>query len=622
MQKTILPFYFVVTVLCILFFIYWPNLSGPFLLDDDTNIQPLIAETYSPSTIWHSIAKDGFSPQGRPVSKLSLVTTLMAHGNSPWAFKYHNLQIHLLIAVLLFWLAGRLLQSVYPPKSAWWMAAFTSVLWAISPIQVSTVLYPVQRMAQLPALFTVLGLLTISFAWSAVIKQQYKKTFFLLLILFPTSLFLAILSKENGVLLLIYCLLLGFLLPIKSANLTVYGRRILLFFTRGLIALLILGGLYFVLHWDRYTNYSGRNFNLTDRLLTQINVLVFYIKMILLPHVKEMTLFHDDFPITRSLNLHTIVSGVFLTMLLLGSWLARQRYPIITFGILWFFVSHLVESTVIPLEMIFEHRNYLAIFGLMLAATFSVNQLPITNSLKVFIGLLAIMLLLAMTAVRSHTWKTEDLLYQVNLQDHPNSARTHTTYANVLLKKHLLNKARQHLQKAIELQPFEAGAVLHLYATYCHEHKMPTKLVNKAIQILSETPISAYGLSSINALNQRKNANQCPVLSHAVLMQLINSAILYSKNHLNHGLEYLYRLKAQALIINHDLNGGTEYFNKAFMINKNTDVLFELVDFQIGAGQFSDARQNLNKLRHIDKTLHIDKAKIEFFEDLLEKHEQ
>ena len=621
MQKT-LPFCFVIAILFILFFIYWPNLSGPFLLDDNTNIQPLITETYSSSTIWHSIAKDGFSPQGRPVSKLSLVTTLMAHGNSSWAFKYHNLQVHLLIALLLFWLAGRLLQNIYDVKSAWWMAAFTSVLWAISPIQVSTVLYPVQRMAQLPALFTVSGLLTLSFAWSAVVKQRYKKTLFFLLVLFPICLFLAVFSKENGVLLLIYSLLLGFLLPINSANLTTSGRHILFFFRRGLITILILGGLYFALHWDRYINYSGRNFNLTDRLLTQINALVFYIKMILLPHVKEMTLFHDDFPITRSLNLHTIVSGAFLSMLLLGSWLARKRYPVITFGILWFFVSHLVESTVIPLEMIFEHRNYLAIFGLMLAATFSVNQLPITNSLKVFIGALVIMLFLAMTAIRSHTWKTEDLLYQVNLQDHPDSARTHTTYANVLLKKGLLDKARQHLQKAIELQPFEAGSVIHLYTTYCHEPEMPDELANKAVKILSENPVSAYGLTALNILSQRKNTHQCPVLSHAVLMRFLNSAILYSKNHSNNGLEYLYRLKAQALIINHDFNGGTEYFNKSFMINKNTDVLFELVDFQIGAGFFSAARNNLNRLRQIDKTLHIDKAKIEFFENLLKKHEQ
>jgi len=612
------PFYFLIGILAIVFIIYWPNLSGPFLLDDITNIQPLITDNYTIDSIWHSISQQGIGPQGRPVSKLSLVSTLAFHGNSSWAFKYHNLLIHLLIALLLFWLFGRLLQYQFDNSKAWQISALASIFWAIMPLHVSTVLYPVQRMAQLSALFTVTGLLFLSFAWQAYITQHYKKTIFFCFIAFPGTLLLATLSKENGVLLLFYTLLLGFIVPIKD-NIKLNNQRIFYAFLIFITAPIILGSLYLITHWNQFINYSGRSFSLADRLLSQANIVIYYLKMICLPRLKDMTLFHDDFPITRSLDAKTFLSILTLAILISSAWLVRKRYPIIAFGVFWFFTGHLLESTIIPLEMIFEHRNYLASFGIMLILAFLIIQLPVTKPLRYIISSSIIIIFLAMTVIRSHAWSNDELLHRINLQDHPGSARTQINYANILLEKNLLNEARQYLKTAIAIKPFEAGTVLHLYTTYCYAEKMPEQLIEKSLKILSNHPISAYGLSAINILNQRKNNQQCPALSSKTLISLIDTAINNKKS--ESSLEHLYRLKAQAFVINGKFNQAVKFFKKSYLTNHNAEILIELLDFQIGSGFFSDAHQTLKKLREIDKSLHKDRYKLDFLEKRLKSLE-
>ncbi len=616
--KKTASFYAVISILAVVFILYWPNLRGPFLLDDITNIEPLLSKTYTLDSIWHAISRQGIGPQGRPLSKLSLLTTLVFHGNASWAFKYHNLLIHLLIALLLFWLFGRLLENSFKRSSAWNMAALAAIFWAITPLHVSTVLYPVQRMTQLSALFTVAALLILSFAWQALTSQQYRKTLFLCFVVFPGSLLLAVLSKENGILLFFYSLTLGFLLPIKN-NITPDNQRIFQAFLIFVSAPVFLGTLYLITHWGQFVNYSGRTFSLTDRLLSQANIVVYYIKLICLPQLKDMTLFHDDFPITRTLDTKTFLSIVMLTGMICSAWLVRKRYPIITFGIFWFFVGHLLESTVIPLEMVFEHRNYLASFGFMLILAFIIHSLPIIKNLKYIIAGLIIVLFISMTAIRSHTWQNDELLFRVNLQDHPASARTHINYANILLNKNALPEARKQLQEAIDLKPFEAGTVVHLYTTYCYANNMPEHLVKKAESILSNYPISAYGLSAINILNQRKNTNKCPALSMTTVFNLINTAIDNERS--KSSLEHLYRLKAQAYVINGDFSKAVQFFKASYLTNHNTEILIELLDFQIGSHLFSDAHNTLNKLRKIDSRLHKDRYKLDFFEEQLKKLE-
>ncbi len=618
MFKAINAFFLFVTILTILTVVYWPNLSGHFLLDDYINIEPLKAKKYTFDSIWHSVTKEGIGPHARPVSKFSLITTLAFHGSSSWGFKYHNLITHLLIALLLFWLSGRLLQNHVNYNKAWFIAALASVLWVVSPIQVSTVLYPVQRMAQLAALFTVSGLLNLSFAFESLKKKRNKAAILFGFIIFPLTLLLASFSKPNGLLLLPHALLLGFVLPFyKNTHLLKsYIFRTLLFF---IILPIILGTSYLLLYWDQLIDFSMRNFNLQDRLLTQINVVVFYLKLILLPQLSDMALFHDDFPITRTLNITTIFSGLTLLILIVSAWLIRNKKPFLTFGVFWFFVAHLMESTIFNLEMVFEHRNYLASFGLMLVLAVSISQLTISNSIKYTICFFSVVILISMTSIRSNTWRNDALLYQVTMQDHPRSSRALSAYANILLNKNKFEEARKYLIKSISIKPKEAGALLHLYATYCPEKNMPSELVEQARKLLSSYPISAYGIATINTLNIQKELGYCTALSENTILSLINTAINYNNSGRN--LELLYRLKAQALMLTNDYESVSDSFNKAYQVKKNTAPLLELLLFQINSGLFVEAQKTITRLREIDQYLYKNSYKIDYYEDLLNKLE-
>ncbi|HNL24412.1 MAG TPA: hypothetical protein PKN67_06785, partial [Pseudomonadales bacterium] len=71
--------------------LYWPGLTGPFLLDDQHNIAPLMLGNYSPSAIWYALTHNESGLFGRMLSTASLLLTGWLHGPGSWGFKYHNL---------------------------------------------------------------------------------------------------------------------------------------------------------------------------------------------------------------------------------------------------------------------------------------------------------------------------------------------------------------------------------------------------------------------------------------------------------------------------------------------------------------------------------------------------
>jgi len=115
--------------------------------------------------------------------------------------------------------------------------------------------------------------------------------------------------------------------------------------------------------------WSTRDFGLRTRLLSEARIVVDYIRWTLLPTPDALSFYHDDFHISRGLLApwSTLVSIVLLIALVaLALWL-RRRQPLTALGIAFFLGCQLLTGTVLPLELIYEHRNYFASFGLLLA---------------------------------------------------------------------------------------------------------------------------------------------------------------------------------------------------------------------------------------------------------------
>ena len=209
MTRAIKPFHsqllLLLLLLAISVLIYAPGLSGPMLLDDYPQLSPLMEAVPGG---WQTLGDTYlFSNSGhlsRPVSMASFIANAVLHGDELRYWKATNLLIHGLTAIIVFFLARVLFRAApvtAEPGQAGWLALLVAGLWLLHALHVSTVLYTVQRMAQLATLFTLAGLLAYS---SGRLRQiSTGGGHWLIGVALLVCLPLAVLSKENGVLLLL-----------------------------------------------------------------------------------------------------------------------------------------------------------------------------------------------------------------------------------------------------------------------------------------------------------------------------------------------------------------------------------------------------------------------------------
>ncbi|MCO5054917.1 hypothetical protein [Thermomonas sp.] len=296
----------------------------------------------------------------RPLAMLSFALDYWRHGgiDAP-AFKATNLLIHVLTTFALAWMLRKLLMLAnWSGRHATTGALVIAMAWGIHPLQVSAVLYVVQRMQTLSTFFVVLAL----WAYFALRQAQMAgRPAWRWGLAAGACWLLGMLSKEDAVIFPLYCLLLELTVLRFDARQPLRRQSL----RRTYLAMAIAGlGLYLLWvlpHYWSWQAYPGRDFNSVERLLTQGRVLTLYLGQMLFPLPSRMPFNYDTFPISRGL-LHppaTLAALLLLAGLLVWAWRWRRRRPIFSFGVLLFFAGHLITSNVIPLELVFEHRNQL-----------------------------------------------------------------------------------------------------------------------------------------------------------------------------------------------------------------------------------------------------------------------
>lgn len=426
-----------VAVLCCTFLIYWPGLSGGFFFDDEPNILNNDWIKLERLDI-QSLKKAAFSADSgllkRPISMLSFALNYYVSGFSPYYFKLTNVAIHALNGVALFILTWLLLSAHRRCNNArlsdrqiqWLTFAVTSA-WLLHPLNLTSILYVVQRMTSLSALFILLGL--ILYLHGRIRQLNGLPGMHFIIFGLVCGGLLALLCKESGALLPVYMLAVEASIFRFQARASA-ARGLVAFFvvTVALPALAFLA--YFFFHPDWLLRlYGDRSFTLVERVLTEPRILWFYIRLIIAPDLSLMGLFHDDIPISQGLiePISTLFSILGLGGLIALAIYCRRRAPLVTFGVLWFLAGHSMESTIIPLEIAHEHRNYLPMYGILLPCFFYLGQFSGAVSPggmgKIIIPT-AIILFGCVTALRAQQYGNlfgQDL-YEV--RHHPNSARS------------------------------------------------------------------------------------------------------------------------------------------------------------------------------------------------------
>lgn len=420
--------------LAIVIAMYWAGLHGGFFFDDSPNILEvggIRLSSLSMTALASALASGTTGALGRPISQLSFALNYFLSGYDPFYFKLTNLAIHCLNVVLVFFVSLHLVTAFLVEKrskAAYCLASIIAFSWAIHPIQLTSVLYVVQRMTSLSALF-LLGALLLHVHVRQSESLGRRESAFLLIIAWVVLWPLSVLSKESGVLFFGY--VAAYELTIRRAHhrgLDTFGRVV---FFSTFAAIAVLAALFFTPLFKFYlSGYSHRSFSLPERLLTEARVIWEYIGLITIPRQEAFGLFHDDIVISSGLlEPPTTFLAIFgLAGLAYSAWLLRLRAPLISFGIAWFFVGHSLESTFLPLEIAHEHRNYLPLLGICLLPIGPLTSLAkcsgITRTVSVTLCCAFVAYLGLLTFLRSSMFGNDGLRTQIETQHHPRSARS------------------------------------------------------------------------------------------------------------------------------------------------------------------------------------------------------
>ena len=428
-------------LLVLTFLVYQSGLYGDYEFDDLSNIvgnEKL--ENFSEFS-WnglYDIAFSGYSgPLKRPVSMGSFALNAVTTGlGQPLYFKLTNLVIHLANGILFYWLLGLILQRLrsvvavpFDVKTGLWIQCAATGIWLLHPINLTSVLYIVQRMTSLASGFTFIAIGLYVLGRERLLRQTGRQGWYLILGGLIGVGALAIFSKETGVLIPA----LMFVVEIALFRFACAGPRdkkwlIIFFSVLVLIPTLAFLGATAMNLPHLYNGYALRDFDMSDRLLTQARVLWFYLQLILMPTVSSLGIYHDDFGVSRGLlqPQDTLAAILGLFGLLILAVVSIRKLPVLAFGVLWFFAGHLLESTTLPLEMVHEHRNYLPALGPIFALAYYCcipGLVPDSVNFRRGALITLISLLAAVTALRSAQWGD---IVEHSVQEainHPNSER-------------------------------------------------------------------------------------------------------------------------------------------------------------------------------------------------------
>ena len=431
--------------------------DGPNILEN-TNIhlkEISLPELARASTFFKSDSSSQAAIRFRPIATLSFALNWYAGTDRVFGYHIVNVGLHILCSWILFFLLQSLFRT--PNLSSCCegdeknIALLTAVLWAIHPIQTQAVTYIVQRMTLLSTLFYISGLLC--FIHGRISAERGPR-----LGLFSgcfLCLLLAMGSKENAVMLPLSLVLIEIVFFKNFSE----GAHLKTSF-RIIIAAIVCTGILSVLlaYFTMSQPFAfisrvsaSRPFTLMERLLTESRVVIGYLSQIFYP---LLTRFSIDHAVTVSTSLldpvTTLASIVLISGLLAFALFQIPKMPVLSFSILFYFLNHIIESTVIPLELVFEHRNHLPsafiFFPVAMSIVKGLRYYQRKGRQSMFLICFAVTALFLVilgvtTYTRNAAWASEKTLWEDALAKAPQSARPYGRLAEYYSQAGLIDKA-------------------------------------------------------------------------------------------------------------------------------------------------------------------------------------
>ncbi len=442
--------------------VYSNTLNASWHLDDVriTKFTELHLHTLNWKGIKTAIYSDADHPDRltRPVTNLSLALTYYFAGlNIRW---YHigNILIHCFATIFLYLFIYNTLKVVcrkrHNQDNLQLIAWGATLLWAINPVQIQAVTYIIQRATSLAGMFYIIGMYC--YLKARLSKGRYRQTTFFLLSL--AAAILAFGAKKNAVMLPVALLLYELFVLQENFLKTPAARKRT---AAGLVCLLVAAVLvaYFSLDFSWIVQgYKDRPFTLQQRLLTEPRIIIFYLSLLFYPVPTRLCIEHH---ITLSTSLVSPLTTLLSIMLILFILFACLRYwrrwPFLAYCVIFFFLNQIVESTFIPLELIFEHRNYIPSMLLFVPVAYGAAELItryknektmrtiLTGSVCLYIIGIG-----SAAFIRNLAWRNEYTLNLDAVQKNPHLCRPRQNLSSYYIDQKMYKQAEAELLTALK----------------------------------------------------------------------------------------------------------------------------------------------------------------------------
>jgi len=598
------------------------------MYDDRNNLSGLGQVTDLESAF--SFIISGYAgPSGRPLALASFALNA-PDWPDPLSFKRNNVFIHLLNALLLtklFLQIGQILhERISQPI---WFAIIAACIWMFHPFLASTSLMVVQRMTSLSATFCLLGLITYLHGRIRFVNAQTPGLIWMSIgVGFGTL--LATLTKENGALLPLFIAILELTLLKHYQDISLarnFRFWALIFLALPLTAMLV----YFGIHWDDYlTIYHRREFTLQERLLTENVILFDYLTNILIPSRSGAGPFHDDFSISKSLflpitTLYSLIAWLILTLL---AWSIRKSTPVLFFSVCWFLGGHILESTFIPLELYFEHRNYLPSIGPIFAICFYLwnNNGSLKILLRSFLALYGGLLIFLLHET-TQTWSQPMVAAQLWVQEHPRSPRAYQYLAMLYYAQNDDINATETIVTAYKNNPKSTGLALEVLQLECNIGRLTKQTIIDVTNSISKGNLDLSVIDTLDTLIKLQNRDKCPVLTlgdiHKIITALMSNpayqAFSREMANLHIVAAFLYRKQG-------NLNSTIENLDTASKLDPQLNTFLLCAANLLDAGLYDEASMHLNNaMTHLPKNPFLRKkwlTEIDRLQNLIENNKK
>jgi hypothetical protein len=543
--------------------VYWPGMAGGWVFDDYPNIvdNAAIHITQGQSTLATWVNSALSSPSSflrRPLASLTFSLNWYVGNGDPLPFKITNIAIHLINGVLVFCMLRVLLQLLGLRQHGFLAGATTSLpkeqeeggfafdhaattrltlivsaAWMLLPINLMAVLYVVQRMESLCQIFMLAGLWAyLHGRWMMLTARNSRRDlqgFALAVGGIVSGTVLGLMSKETAVLLPVFAFLAEWIV-LRFACATPAGYpsgkqtqdpRLWWTFVITLFVPAVLGGAWLLHDALRPGSWAGRDFTLAQRLLTEPRVLVDYLHWTLLPNPMVLSLYHDEIVVSTGLLTPWTTLGaiVFLAALIvLATWL-RNRQPLVSLGIGWFFAAQLLTATIIPLELVYEQRMYFASIGVLLAVSTWLLGLRWKVTLPILRGFLVAIALLWFALVshlRAREWSNPLRLAVAEASYHPTSERAVYEAGRMWLiasnyePGKAMDESMKYLRQAAAIPGSSALPDQAMIMLVDHHHRGDDGAYwDSMVRKLRDQPTNQGGISALISLTQCHDKGIC-----------------------------------------------------------------------------------------------------------------